>query len=212
MDVKSKCISSLAAVALVVGFSTTAIAETQTNPAVQVGTQESTAQPEAPKSVGVDQGIAFTAKVINIDEANRVITIETPDGKTMDIPATADVPNFENIKVGDNANVGIYQSLVIYEGVPGDKPEMDAGEVITHSTTNGKPGSQLIKALDVSVEVKAINKETREVTIVLPDGTETTATADPADPVFDQVKVGDNVHVRLIQAFAIEVVAAEATE
>ncbi len=210
MDIKStysKCVSGLAAVALVLGFSSIANAETSATPPV-VGAQETTAQSGPSLGVEVDSRIVITAEVISVNQDTRIMTLKMPTGKIVNIPASADVPNFENIHIGDKANVTMYQSLVIYQGATGEEVRMDRGETLAHRSTDGKPGTELVRTIDVSVQIKEINKETREVTVQMPDGNQATAKADPADKGFDGLSVGDSIHVRLVQGFAIDVVAS----
>lgn len=215
MDVQatySKCLSGLATVALLCGFSSSVIADTATSTPI-VGTPETSAQvasnAAAPKlGTEIDSRIVMKADVVGVDKVNRSIRLKMQTGELVNIPGNADVPDFDNIAVGDIATVEMYQSLVVYKGTQGESPKMDQAEALTHHSKEGKPGSALSRTVDLSVQVKEINQETREVSVIMPNGYVTTAIASPSDAGFDGLKVGDTIHVRLVQGFTIDVAAA----
>ena len=58
--------------------------------------------------------------------------------------------------------------------------------------------------VDASATVTAINSAKREVTLKRSDGTKTTVAVSDQVRNFDQIKVGDTVHIRYTQAVALE--------
>lgn len=68
-----------------------------------------------------------------------------------------------------------------------------------------EPGKvSMAEAVRVSATVQAIDKATREVTLKGPDGNVFVVTAGPEVRNFDQVKVGDQVVARYVEALSLE--------
>ena len=161
----------------------------------------------APKGVEVGDAVVIIAEVVGIDKADRLITLVGPRGKVVDIEASDDVRNVDQIAVGDTVTVTYYVSVAVYLGIPGTQPEADAAEVVARAAEGDKPGAMAAGTIDVSATVKGIDKQKRELTLELPDGHVVTSKVDPAASAFDSLKVGDSIHVRLTRAFSIAVEA-----
>lgn len=76
-----------------------------------------------------------------------------------------------------------------------------AGAAVVESTTPGQ--GTIAAAVNVSAKVEAINKETREITLKGPEGNVVTVTAGPEVRNFDQIKAGDMVSARYIEALTL---------
>ena len=80
-------------------------------------------------------------------------------------------------------------------------PPAPAGAVMT-ATAPGK--AEAVAAVEVTATVTAIDKAARAVTLKGPKGNENTMTAGPEVKNFDQIKVGDRVVVRYVEALSLE--------
>src|SRR3982750_153462 len=60
------------------------------------------------------------------------------------------------------------------------------------------------QTINVKATIKAINQSSREVTLVGPEGKEVTVTAGPEVKNFAQLKSGDQVDVRYVEALTVE--------
>jgi len=68
-----------------------------------------------------------------------------------------------------------------------------------------KPGAVTVgESIEVTGTIAAIDAETRAVTLAAADGKQTVVTAGPEVRNFDQLKVGDTVSMRFVQALALE--------
>jgi hypothetical protein len=67
----------------------------------------------------------------------------------------------------------------------------------------GVPGGTLVESYKIPVKVDAVDAATRKVTLVAPDGSRNTFTAEPADSNFDQLHVGDAVQATVIRELVI---------
>lgn len=77
------------------------------------------------------------------------------------------------------------------------------GAVVAGSAP-GKVG--VAKTVDVTATITAIDKATRDVTLKGPKGNELTVTAGPEIKNFDQLKVGDQVNAKYVEALTLQLV------
>ncbi len=166
-----------------------------------------TTKSKIPAGEGVELGDAYviTASVVGIDKKDRTLTLRGPQGNVVTVEVTDDVRNFDQIEVGDNVKVTYYEAVAVYIGEHGTQPKANAGGVVARAPKGAKPGAYAVGAVDVSATVQAINKAKRTVTLKGPDGHEETVSVDPSIKEFDNLRVGDTIHVRYTEAIAISV-------
>jgi hypothetical protein len=66
-----------------------------------------------------------------------------------------------------------------------------------------KPGGAVVDVIALQATVDAVDLQKRTVTLTLPDGKKKTITAGPEVRNFDQLKKGDKLKVKLIEAVAL---------
>ena len=164
-----------------------------------------TASHAAPIGVEVGEVIEASATVVEIDKADRMVTLLSHNGNVVKIEAGEEVRNFDQIEVGDKVKITYYESVAIYLGAPGTQPEADAAAVMVRAAKGTKPGGVAVGAIDVSAKVVAIDKTKRELTLELPDGRVVKNEVDPSVKAFDGLEVGDVIHARITRALAIGV-------
>ncbi|MEE4362273.1 MAG: hypothetical protein V2I63_12210 [Pseudomonadales bacterium] len=89
---------------------------------------------------------------------------------------------------------------------------LSAMAITAQAETMDKPYLSLSQSTMVSAMVKAIERETREVTVDLGNGETLTFTAGPDVRNLDQVEVGDLVQAEYVRRFTAEVVANDGME
>ncbi len=166
-----------------------------------------TTKSKVPAGEGIELGevSVITVNVVGIDKKDRTLTLRGPQGDVVTVEVTDDVRNFDQIEVGDKVKVTYYQAVAVYFGEPGTQPKADAGAVFARAPKGAKPGVYAVGAVDVSATVQAINKAKRTVTLKGPDGHEETVSVDESMKEFDNLRVGDTIHVRYTEAIAISV-------
>ena len=157
------------------------------------------------QGVELGDGLAITAKVVGIDRTDRTLDLIGPAGIVRHIEVSHAARNFDQIDVGDEVKLVYHESVALYLGKDGQKPEGAAGLVAARSAQGDKPGGIAVEAVDVVATIKAIDKEKRAVTLELPDGQEVTTKVDKSVEAFDTLEVGDSVHARYTKAIAISV-------
>jgi hypothetical protein len=157
------------------------------------------------KGVEVGDAVVITADVLAVDKATRTLTLKGEKGNVVEMQVSEVAHNFDQIKVGDKLTLSYYESVAVYLGKPGTKPEEDASLVATRAAKGEMPAGMVIGAVDVSSEVVAIDKKERSLTLKLPEGNLVTTKVDKAVKAFDNLKVGDVIHSRLTKAVAVSV-------
>jgi hypothetical protein len=98
-----------------------------------------------------------------------------------------------------------HESVALYIGPKGQKPDATLGMVVASSAKGEKPAGVAVEAVDVAASAEAIDKKKRTVTLKLPDGKKVTRKVDKSVEAFDTLKVGDSIIARHTEAIAISV-------
>jgi hypothetical protein len=159
----------------------------------------------AQQGVELGDGVVLTAEVVAIDRVDRTLMLADPDGNVIAIEVSHAARNFDQIEIGDQLKVEYYESIALYIGPKGQKPDATAGLVVARSTKGEKPAGVAVEAVDVTAIIKAIDKKKRTVTLEMPDGKKVTTRVDKSVEAFDTLKVGDSIHARYTEAIAISV-------
>ncbi len=157
------------------------------------------------QGVEVGDAVVLTGEVVAIDRVDRSLTLIGPKGNVVAIEVGADVRNFDQIQIGDMIKAAYYESVAIYVGQNGEKPDASAGLVAARSAKGDKPGGIITEAVDVTATVQGIDKAKRILTLELPDRRVVTTRVDPSVKAFDSLKVGSSIHARYTEAIAISV-------
>ncbi len=159
----------------------------------------------AQDGVELGDGVVLTAEVVGIDKVDRTVALLGPDGDVVDVEVGYQARNFDQIAVGDQVKVVYYESVALYIGKPGEKPEVSGGLVAARAPKGDMPGGVAVETVDVSAVIEKIHEKNRKVVLKLPDGKKVKTKVDKSVKGFDTLKVGDSVHVRYTEAMAISV-------
>ena len=150
------------------------------------------------------QLVVITATVKAIDKKNRVVTLQTPDGKVAKVKCEPEVRNFAQIHVGDEVKTSLLETVELF--VTGNaKPAAERVTEVGRARLGSKPGFAAVDAVEVKASVVAIDYQTRKVTLKGPEGYVINVTAGAKVRRLNEVKVGDSVVARLTRAVSIEV-------
>jgi hypothetical protein len=146
---------------------------------------------------------SLMAEVVALDAATRAMSLRGPEGKVVTIKVPPTDPHFDQIAVGDKVKVDYQQSVALYVGKQGGKPETTAEAVTATSPKGTQPKAVIAEAVDVSAKVLAIDKANRTLTLELTDGRQVTTRVDESLPGFESIKTGDLIHARITEAIAL---------
>ena len=168
--------------------------------------QDQTAATQAQDRPGGLEGelVVITATVKAIDKKNRVVTLQSPDGKVAKVKCGPEVRNFAQIRVGDVVKTSLLETVELF--VTGnDEPAAERVTEVGRAPLGNKPGFAAIDAVEVKATIVAIDYQTRKVTLKGPEGKVIKVTAGPQVKRLTEVNVGDSVVARLTRAVSIEV-------
>ena len=151
------------------------------------------------------EAVVVTGKVVAIDKTDRSVAIQGPDGNVLALEAGSAVKNFNQIKVGDQVKLEYYEAVAIYVGAQGKPPEANVATTTAAAPKGQKPAGASIEVVDVSASIQAIDKTKRTLTLKGPLGNSVSVKVDKSVAAFDELKVGDSIHVRHTEAVAISV-------
>jgi len=150
----------------------------------------------------------LTARVQAISRKNRILTLKFPDEKVAKVKVGPEVKNFAEIGVGDTIKAEFRDEVEIFVVGPGGKPAWNEVEEIK-PTKGVKPGTAIVRAYEYSAIVTDIDYTSRRVTLKGPGGKLIKVTGKPEIRRFNEIKTGDSVVARLIEAVDIDITPAE---
>jgi hypothetical protein len=157
------------------------------------------------QGVELSEVAVMNAKVVGIDRVDRHVTLRRPDGSDVTIEVDQAAQNFDQIEIGDQVKVEYYESVALFLGQHGQKPDVTAGRVAARAAKGEKPAVVTVETVEIVASVLDINREKRTVTLKGPHGKQTTIKVDKSATGFDKLKKGDSIHVRHTEAVAISV-------
>lgn len=165
---------------------------------------ESAAISSSPGKAAIGATIDRTAKVTAIDKNTRTITLQGSRGGVMDVVASDEVRNFDQIRVGDTVETR-YQPSVTLEL---KKSKGTTGSVETTTTTRAapgeRPGGSVARETQVTAEVVEVDPGNSKIALKGPKGRVVELQVLNPDH-FKVVKKGDYVDVVYTEALAIAV-------
>ena len=174
--------------------------------ALPVVAQQSTEKP----SVVESDLITLNAKVVALDKAARLVTLQDEQGNSVQIVAGDEVRNFDQIDVGDRVITKFYRAIAI------EVTETEAKTLSTEMTLDAgrvapgqKPGGLIIGQITVTAEIMQVDKENQTVTIKRQQQGEpsiilqTVAVRNPAH--LENIDPGDMVIINYQQSVAVSV-------
>lgn len=199
-----KVLSVVLAVMLMVAFAQVAAAQEQK---AAVSAEMKAAPKEAAGRPGaVVAGTAtVTATIDAIDAATRKVTLKYPDGKMQTITCGPEVRNFDQMKVGDLVKTTYAQSVAIWVRKATEKPAAAEVQTVKVAPKGDMPHATLTKTTEITATVEGIDYKKRTVTLKGPEGNVNTYPVDKRVKRLNEVKVGDEVVLRVTEAFAIKV-------
>jgi hypothetical protein len=149
--------------------------------------------------------VEISAQVMGIDKATRTLTLKGPKGNVVDIVASDEVKNFDQIKLGDFVVARYAEALTLELK---KTSAGGAGPVVREEAAKAKPGERPAVAgarqVTVLANVIAVDPQKSTITLKGPRGNEVTLNVQNPDQ-FKVVKKGDQVEVTYTEALALSV-------
>jgi hypothetical protein len=197
---------SVLALALAAAFPLVSTAQQKAQPA----------QPQVSGAVGTAPGAAMavatvtvSATVEAVDKATRTVSLKGPKGNVVDVVASEEVRNFDQIKKGDTLTVKYAEALTLELKKDGKPLGRSDSESMKRSKAGEKPGG--VARRDVMITAEVVNVDATAKTISLKGPKGNVVDLNVQDPEqLKLVKKGDRVDATYTQALAISMEGAAA--
>ena len=193
------------ALVMALTLSLTGCASTQ-NSQQESTPSENAASPNATPVVGIGAETVITVhgKIVAVDPANKLVTLQGPSGKDVTLTAN-NTYNLGSLKAGDRYVARFTESISIISKGPSDTPPVATLKEGLWTAAPGQiPGAAAAQQAQLVVVVSAIDAADRRLTLRAPDGsTENIHVTNPA--ALQGVQVGDQIAIILTQSVAIAV-------
>jgi hypothetical protein len=157
-----------------------------------------------PGKASAVRALEVSASVVGIDKATRTLTLKGPKGQVVDLVASDEVKNFDQIKVGDLVVARYAQALTLEL----KKTKRVAGATVSEEAAKAKPGARPAVAgarqVTVIADVVAVDPKASTITVKGPKGNLVTLEVQNPDQ-FKVVKTGDQIEATYTEALALSV-------
>ena len=162
-------------------------------------------QTEQPGQVIVRAVVSAAARVVDVDQRRRVVTLKNSEGKVFDVQVGEEVRNLPQVKRGDDVVVTYYESLAITLRKPGEaKPGVTVAEAADRAEPGQMPAAAMGERTTIVATVVGVDKKKGTVKLKGPKGKVVEVQArDPRR--LEGVKVGDLIEAVYTEAMAISV-------
>jgi urease beta subunit len=158
-----------------------------------------------PGKATVVRAVEVSAQVVSIDKATRMVTLKGPQGNVVDIVASDEVRNFDQIKVGDFIVARYNQSLTLeLRKVKGPVGDVTVREGAVRAKPGERPATVGAREVTAIATVTAVDPKRSTITLKGPRGNVVVLDVQNPDQ-FKVVKKGDQVEVTYTEALALSV-------
>lgn len=163
---------------------------------------EATTAQASPAGVGAATVITVHGKIVNVDRAHKLVTLQGPAGNKVTV-YVRNPDNLKAAKVGEPFAARFYEVVVIRKKKPGEKiPAASLSEGVWTANPGGVPGGSRAMLIRLPVTIDAVDEANGTVTVKAPDGS--TETVKPRDPqTLKRVKVGDELVISFYRGVAV---------
>ena len=165
-----------------------------------------------PAAKGVIADVKVTGEVVEIDKANRLLTVKGPNGGINVYSVSPEIKRFDEVKVGDRIVVAYKAAVAVALRKGGEdlreKVEAESGAI---APANQPPGAAAMKRTTIVANVEKVDAKKSIATLRGPKGrVADVKVEDPA--VLKEIKAGDKVVAVIYESAAISVEPAAAAK
>ncbi|QFY44759.1 hypothetical protein F6R98_20760 [Candidatus Methylospira mobilis] len=181
----------------------------ETPPVAAAPAAEAPKPPVAAKKPDAIEGelIVLKATVKAINKKKRIVTLLDENGKQFQVTCGPEIENFSQIRIGDKVTTQFLESVEIEVTASKTAPHADQSETVERAPKGNKPELLVVDKVEVYATVQSIDYNTRQVTLLGPEGKVLKVKAGPNVERFNEIKVNDTVIARLTEAVDVKVEA-----
>ncbi len=169
---------------------------------------QSKAEPKAadkPIGAAMVDVVKITATVQKIDVATRMVTLKGPEGNTVTFKAGDAVKNLDQVKAGDRVTAKYMESVAVFVRKTSDPASAGELDAVGVAPKGEKPGLVMVQTDEITAKVQAVDLKKRTIKLTGPEGKTKTIKVGQNVRRLGEIKKGDDVTLRVTQAFAIDV-------
>ena len=146
----------------------------------------------------------LTGTVTVVNQEQRMLTIETPDGHFEVLHVPDEVQRLDDIKIGNKLTITETDLILVdlHKGADAGRMGVKTESSVVREP-GAKPAGMMVDSVTVTGVIQSVDKATASVTIKAPEETMTFKVRDPA--VLDLVAPGDSVSATYMRAISGEV-------
>jgi hypothetical protein len=148
--------------------------------------------------------ITFSGKVTAVDTAKRTVTLQGAGGKKVKLNAK-NARNLDQVKVGDRVKAEYIEELAIFVRKADAPPSATEAQAVELAPKGQKPAGLMADTVQITANVEAINYQKRTIALKGPLGRTQTYKLSDAVQNLQQIKKGDQVVLRFMEALALTV-------
>jgi hypothetical protein len=166
--------------------------------------KETAARAAKPGGVVVDVA-KLTGTVKAVDLRNKTLTIEGSGGRIVVVSAK-NALNLEQVKAGDKVNVEFVEEMALLVRKSDAAPSATETQMMNLAPKGHKPSGVVAQTLELTGDVESIDVQKRTIALKGPAGNVRTFKVGAEAKNFGQIKQGDQVVLRFIEAMALSII------
>jgi hypothetical protein len=157
----------------------------------------------------VVEAVSGTATVVAIDAPNFLVTLKLADGTVQTYAIDRAARNLAQVKVGDLVKATHVESVALFVRKSNEEPLADQVQTVELAPKGAKPGAVVTTTTEITARAEAIDYAKRTVSLKGPRGNTVTYVVDERVKNFKNVKVGDELVLRVTDVISISVEKAK---
>jgi hypothetical protein len=152
--------------------------------------------------VGETEAVVTVTKV---DVKTRTVSFRGPKGGIATLTVPPEAQNLDKVKPGQQYKMKYVESVAVAIS-KGGQPSASVGEQVKVAPKGGKPGGMIVRAVQISAVLDAVDYTSRYIAVRGPKGN--VLSLKVADDVkLEQLSAGDKITLAYTEALAIDMVA-----
>ncbi len=165
--------------------------------------------PEEPQveTASRERMVETSAVVEAVAAERRELMLRAADGRLFTVTAGPEVRNFDQIDVGDQVQVVLFESVVASMASADQAAQEDAVVAVERAPEGARPGVAVASEVQTTVDFVSFDPVTDVATFTTPDGLSHSVVVDPAMRDFAlRRQPGDRINLTLTDAIAATIV------
>jgi len=162
-----------------------------------------------PTALGEGVLVQKTGTIMDVDQANRLVTIKGPEGGMVTVQAGPEVKNLDQVKPGDQVTVSYYQSMAVDVIAPGSAAKSESETTMVRAEPGAMPAGAVGRQERKTVKIASVDPIKKAISFYDENGRWREVSMDRPDleHYLTELKDGDTVEVVFTEALAVSITA-----